>query len=265
MSWFDRLRAGADPEATWRRLQGLVQAAGLPHAIQAASGKRGLRRYVLRFDARDRRVRLTGVDAEPLLAGGGPPPPARLVAATGDLERALGAFRASLPAGWGFTRGCAGVLRNGKGRGDLALRFDEDADAFRLADLEVPEGPGHPLEDPAWQRVVAAWEPRLAGVRAAWRTPAAEPWRLADGRLHLGPVQGLAARPLATWQRGPERFEWLLDEPAGEEAPLVEAVLQCDLAEAMELAAYAALRRGASGVFQGRLADGRELFAELRG
>lgn len=265
MSWFDRHRGDADPEATARRLRAATQAAGLGAAVQAACGRRGLRRFVLRFEARERRVRLTGTEAEPLALGGGPPPADRLAAATGELERALAAFRAGLPPGWTFNRGALGVTRDGRGRTELALRLDEDADTFGLDALEVPEGPGHPLEDPAWLRVLSTWEGRVAAVRARWRTPGGLDWRLAEGRLRIGSAESVSAGPLALWQPGAERFEWLLDAPVGDEAPLVEPVVQCDLAEAMELCAYATARRGGTGVFQGELPDGRALFAELRG
>lgn len=250
-------------EATWRTLTAVVERARLAEALHAACGPRGRRRFVVRFDARAR-VRLTGVEAEPLAGGGGPPPPARLAAATGGLERALAALRAGLPAGWTFARGAVGVVRDGDGGLVLTLRLDEDADELRLDDLELPGGAPHPLEDPAWLRALGDWEPRVRELRAQWRVPGPEGWRLADGRLSLGAAESHRAVALARWSPGPSRFEWLLDEPVGEEAPLVEPALACDLAEASELAAYAAVRRGDRAVFQGTTVEGDELFVALR-
>jgi predicted nicotinamide N-methyase len=69
---------------------------------------------------------------------------------------------------------------------------------------------------------------------------------------------------MASWHAGQRRFEWLLDSPAGEEAPFVEPSFFLDLASAIELVCFAAVRIGAAGVVQGTLETGVTVFLATR-
>lgn len=255
MSWFDRSRGELPPEEAWARLGAVVEQAGVSKALHLAAGVHGLRRFVVRFELRGGRIRVTGLESEPLPKGGGPPAAAAFDAHIGGVEAALGALHRRMPAPFSFERGLVGVVRGGDGVIELAFRFDEDADTFRLAELPPPDGAPNPVEDPHYVKALAAWEGRIAPVRARWLTPGRDDtWALEDGRLTVtGPAgaRALPAEPIAVyWPRG-SRFEWLTPEPVGEEAPFVEPVLTVETSAAMELAVFAAARLRRAGVFQG--------------
>lgn len=270
MTWFDRNRGELSTEEAWQRLGAVVEQAGMSRALHVAAGLHGLRRFVVRFELRAGRPRVTGLESEPLPKGGGPPTPAAFDAGVSGVEAALARLHRGLPAPYTFDRGAVGVLRGDDAVLSLAFRFDEDADTYRLAELPLPTGAAYPLEDPAYAKALAAWEARIAPVRARWLVPGREEgWSLEGGRLDLrGPAgtRRIAAEPIASyWPRG-NRFEWLLEKPAGEEAPFVEPVLTLELGAAMELAVFAAARLGRVGIFQGTLEGEREeqLFAGLK-
>lgn len=252
MSWFDRCRGDTPSEDAAARLDAHTAASGLVAHLARACGRPGLRRFVVRFEVRGPRVRLGAVEAVPLADGGGPPPAWDPVA----VEGALLGLRARLTPPWRFGRGAIGVVRDADGTLDVALRFDEDADEFGLGDLRLPVGPAHPLDHPAWQRAVAEWQGRIAGLR--W-VDAAEGWQLEGGSLVLDGVRH-AVTPLAVW-RG--ELSWLLDEPAGDEPPLTEDPLPVGLAEAGEVVALAAARRGNQAVFRGETDAGEVVFVGM--
>jgi hypothetical protein len=163
-----------------------------------------------------------------------------------------------------------GVLRGDDDEISLAFRFDEDADNYALAELPRPSGAGNPVEDPRYLRALAAWEGRIAPVRARWLVPGRDDtWTFEGNRLTTSGPAGprvFGADAIATyWPRG-NRFEWLLESPAGDEPPFVEPVLTLDMSEAMELVVFAAARLGRVGVFQGPIEGdrGEILFAGLR-
>lgn len=270
MSWFDRNRGELSVEDAWRCLGDAVEAAGLGPALHAAAGPQGLRRFVVRFELRRGRPRVTGLDSEPLVKGGGPPTPETFDAHVGAVEKALAKLQRALPAPFSFDRGAVGFVRGDGDELDLSFRFDEDADAFVLAELPLPTGAPSPVEDPRYVRALAAWEGRIAPVRARWLVPGrGETWALEEGRLTLvgpGGERVLSAEPIAHyWPRG-SRFEWLVAEPVGEEPPFVEPVLTVAANAAMELAVFAAARLKRAGVFQGEIEGNRGeiLFAALR-
>jgi hypothetical protein len=270
MSWFDRNRGEEEPAEAWARLSEVVEHAGVAAALHAASGTVGLRRFVVRFEVRGGRLRIIGLDAEPLAKGGGPPNPTAFAANVGAVEAALRTLQHRLPAPFTFDRGAVGVLRGEDGEISLAFRFEEDADAYTLAEIPVPAGAASPLEEPRYLAALATWESRINAVRARWVVPGAgDEWSLDGPRLTLtGPagVRVLGADAIATfWPRG-HRFEWLVDAPVAEEAPFVEPVLTVETGGAMELAVFAAARMKRVGVFQGEIAGerGEILFAALR-
>ncbi|MDP2315594.1 MAG: hypothetical protein Q8P41_22030 [Pseudomonadota bacterium] len=270
MSWFDRNRGDEPADEAWARLGSVVEQAHIAPAIHAASGLSGLRRYVLRFQLRGVRVRVTGVESEPLPKGGGPPEPGAFAANVGAVEAALGVLARRFPRPFTFERGAIGVVRGGDPEIGLSFRFDEDADAFTLAELDHPAGEPNPTEDPRYAKALSAWESRIAPVRARWLVPGREDtWTLDGVRLTItGPAGNrvLGADPIARfWPKG-NRFEWLVETPVGEEPPFVEPILTVTMGGAMELAVFAAVRMKRVGVFQAEMADerGEILFAALR-
>lgn len=266
LTWFDRCRGDRDPAEMHARLDDAVRRAGLDEAFARACGKRGLRRFSLAFEVRGGRVRLGDLAGEPLRQGGGPPNPVAFDAAAADLERAIGTLVRTLPPGFTAHRGVVGVVRDGDGTLELRFRFDEDADDFSVARMRSPTGEPHPMEDPTYLKAARDWEGRIAEVRRRWELPGpGESWRLADNKLVIGSGAPRAADVLAQYTPRTDRFEWLVEEPVADEAPFVEGVIQVTLSEAAELAAFAALRRGRKGVFQGTTVEGDIVFVGLRG
>lgn len=265
MSWFDRCCGDDDPAEAWDRLNAAVTRSGVDAALAAAAGRRGLRCFVVRFELRGGRARVTELLSEPLRQGGGPPPPAAFDQAVPAIEAGLAALRKALPPRFAFERGAVAFVRDGKGVVDLRFRFDEDADTFGLAEVKSPGGEPHPVEEPAYLRALRQWESGLARVRARWEVGRDdEPWRFTGGKLHVGGATPRPGEALATWTPKNERFEWLLGEPAGEEAPFVEPVLSLTLSEAVEVVALAAARRRDHSVFQGVIDDGTVVFVAVR-
>lgn len=269
MAWFDRHRGARGVEEAREELDRALAGSGLLVVVDAASGPTGLRRYLVRFEDRAGRLRVTGLDAVQLPEGGGPPSAPAFDANAAALERALESFRRALPPPFSFGRGALAVVRDDRGL-ELDLHFDEDADALTLGSLRKLKGRSTPVEDPGYLKALAAWESRIAPVRDRWILPRpGETWTLENGVLHIeGPAgpRSLPAEPLARYTPKSGAFEWLLDAPAGEEAPFVEPELIVEPGQAMELAMFAAARLGRVGVFQGDLADKPPglLFATLR-
>ncbi|MES2642802.1 MAG: hypothetical protein V4850_25185 [Myxococcota bacterium] len=270
MSWFDRNRGEEPPEEAWARLGAVVDQSNVAAAVHTASGLAGLRRYVLRFEARGTRVRVTGLESEALPRGGGPPDPSAFAAHVGAVEAALALLLKRFPRPFTFERGAIGVSRGGDAEIGLSFRFDEDADTYTLAELPIPTGEPNPIEDPRYVKALAAWEGRIAPVRARWLVPGREDaWTLDGARLTItGPAGNrvLGADPIALyWPQG-NRFEWLVETPVGDEPPFVEPVLTTAMSGAMELAVFAAVRMKRVGVFQGGIGSekGEVLFVALR-
>lgn len=260
MAWFDR-HVLDDPARAAHRLDQAVVKAGVPAALEAASGRFGRRRFLVRFATRGGAVRIRDLDSETLPDGGGPPPAALFAAAASRIETALTTLRRILPPPFTFESGAVGVLR-ARGPLTLAFRFDEDAQGWSLRDLARPKGPADPVEDPRYLRALTAWESRIAPVRLRW-TIGTEPWTYAEGRIDLGD-RSLTASPLAAWSRVDGRFTWALEEPVGDEAPFVEPDLEVELNGALELAAFAAAKLGYTGGFQAEGEDGRTWFFGVR-
>ena len=249
MSWFDRCRGEESAEEAQGRLAHLLETSGVDGVLARACGRRGLRRFVLRFEVRGGRIRFDPPDAAVLAEGGGPPPAFDPSA----LEAALLRMRGRLRRPWGFDRGALGVVRDGDGRLDLRVRFDEDATELPLTALRMPTGEPHPLEAPGYVRAVQDWSARMSAL--TWMAPTAD-WGWGDTLVVDGaPV---AAALIAVWHNG--HFDWMLDEPAGEEAPLCEPSLDVSLAESAELVALAAARLGCRAVFRGQSDRGETVF-----
>lgn len=262
MSWFDRYADG-DVDAGLARLDAAVARARLVELLDTAAGPRGLRRFVVRLELRaGARARVTGLESAPLPGGGGPPTPSRFDAGARALEAACASLRTALGPRGAFSRAALGFVRDGTGARHVAVRLDEDADGFGLADLPTPRGAGWPPEDPAYLRALAAWETRMASVRERWSVAGdGEAWTLEAERLERPGSPPIRVVPLAMLEG--ETFSWLLAQAAGEEAPLATPTLEAPLGVAVELVLLAAARLGHKGLFQGRTEEGALLFAGL--
>ncbi|MEN9786582.1 MAG: hypothetical protein RLZZ299_1846 [Pseudomonadota bacterium] len=261
MAWFDRQVGDGGVDAAMSALDAAVERSGLLAALEAVSGPHGLRRFVVRFEVRGAGVKLLGVDSAQLPRGGGPP--AWFDAHARDVEQSLVALRRALPAPWTFREGAVGFVRGSDPRRSLVLRFDEDSAGFGLAELPMPTGEPWPPEDPAYVRAAAAWDGRIAPVRAAWSVAEAdEDWSIAEGRLERPGRPPVPVLVLAVLDG--EGFAWHLDTPAGDEAPFCEPELQVPYATAIELAMFAAARLGCVGGFQGVDTTGALVLAGVR-
>lgn len=262
MPWFDRLNT-EDPQKSAGLLDKAVAKSGIPQVLEAACGRFGKRRFVVRFDGRaGNTMRVVGMESERLPGGGGPPPPAAFDANVRKLEGALATLRRTMPAPFTFSAGAVGVRRATQGEPVLSFRFDEDAATFALKDLSVPEGAGSLVEDPAYLRAIAAWEGRIAPIRANW-VVAHEAWSFAEGRIHTQD-RVYEGTPLASWEPTSGTLAWALEKPAGDESPFVEREVLVELSGAMELAAFAAARMKLDSLFQGAADDGRTWFLGIR-
>lgn len=269
MAWFDRHRGQQDAREAYDALTRALGRSGIEPVLERTCGPAGLRRFLVRFEETPRGFRVTSIESEPVKGGGGPPPQLTANAAVPDLERAIRALRAELPAPFGFERGAIGVVRDSEGPLDLAVRLDEDGDALRLADLRAPRGPGVPVDDPAYLQALGTWSERANRVRSGWKMPGKrQSFHIEGNRLTLGgdgADESLIVTLLGTWDGRHDRFTWLVDKPVADEAPFVHAEQVLTLAQVTELVAFAAARLGAIGVFQGSSdTDGVTVFAAIR-
>lgn len=255
-----------EPRGAFDALSTAFDRSGLDGALLELCGSPGLRRFVVRFEDSRRGFRVTRVDSEPVKGGGGPPPPQAAAGATPRVESAIAALRKALPAPFQFDRGAIGVVldRDGSGKPvplDVTLRLDEDGDAFRLADLRVPKGPGVPVEQPDYLATLLAWSDAANRVRGGWKMcRGRETFTIEGSRLTIqtpspegepASSEGMVVSVLGTWDSRNGTFRWLVDRPVSSEAPFVEPELTLTLGQVSELMALTAARMGAVGVFQG--------------
>jgi hypothetical protein len=265
MGWFDRQLAGRDPQALYTELAALTRRLRATEVIGKASGRFGLRRYIIRFERKLLRIRIVGVETEQL-RNGGPPDSASFDASATVIERMLEDFAAGLPAGYRLERGALGVLRDETGPVQVSWRLDEDADNFGLFELRNPKGQGSPVEDQGYLRALELWAGKVAAVRSTWVT-GQESWSFENGRLKLGTDRVWRAEALATWVPHTGDYSWLVAAPVGDEAPFLHPTLVLEMRPALDLVAFAATRRGATGIFQGSLTQpaGVQAFFALKG
>ncbi|HNC94810.1 MAG TPA: hypothetical protein PKY30_06485 [Myxococcota bacterium] len=265
MGWFDRQLAGRDPQALFTELAQLTRRLRATELIGKASGRFGLRRYIIRFERKLLRIRIVGVETEQL-RNGGPPDPASFDAHAARIEKMLEDFAAGLPSGYRLERGALGVLRDEGGPVLVSWRMDEDADNYGLFELRNPKGQGSPVEDQGYLRALELWAGKVAPVRSNW-VSSQESWTFEGGRLKVGTDRVWRAEPLATWVPHTGDYTWLVPEPVGDEAPFLHPTLVLEMRPALDLVAFAATRRGATGVFQGTLTQpaGVQAFFALKG
>ncbi|MCB9778507.1 MAG: hypothetical protein H6742_08100 [Alphaproteobacteria bacterium] len=285
MSWFDRQVRGRDRDEVMREHARYVRAAGVDVALDGVAGPYGLRRFIVRFAARPTgagrfQVELTDILAMPLAAGGGPPPQDP----TGDhrvrLEQALRRLHANMSVGPAWSRGAIGYVRDGKGHTQLVLWFDEDVDGARIDDLRVPPGQGHPLEQPAWFRLLAHLEHKMAQLhsRSSSMPTDHDLWEVDDGVLlqhfgALGPgpdgeerfarTQRFRCEPLAVYFPRHQRLAWQTTRRPGGSL-FADDELVADWTGAHEVALAAATELGAAWLFSGEFGDrGERLYCAV--
>lgn len=256
MSWFARNTGDADRRAAYQRLRQVVTELGLIKLLEDACGKRGLRRFILRFEARGATVRAAGLDSE-RLPNGGPPDPDAMARRMGDIERAMAKLRQRMPPPFDFERCALVVIRDDTGQLDLSFRFDEDAERLSLASVRKPIGEGVPVEDAQYLRALEEWSSRMLTLRGHWMiAPADATWSLENGVLSIqepGASRRLAAEAIATWQMETGDFSWVTERRIGPEAPFGVSNQKLETARAAELAVFACARMGFTGIFQGGL------------
>jgi len=256
MTWFERQLNGRSAEEVELEHGRFLRAAGVDRAIDALSGPFGVRRYVVRFGESSGKVRVSELDTVALSCGGGPPAPDPTGERIAKLERALTALHRNMSTGPGWETGAIAVLRNAEGGTDLMPLFDEDAAEARLAELPNPGPPGHPLETPDYQRLLAEHEAQLAAVHGetarlgrTWSE-----WSVSedDQSLELvfesGPRR-YKCQTLATFEPGKHWFEWEVEEPLFPDDVFSWAGFTADLDPAIELGMLATARLGAAWLF----------------
>ena len=280
MTWFERQAQGRPEAEVAREHARYLRAAGVDHALDSLAGPFGLRRFLVGFAARPagggrHQVELTEILSMPLAKGGGPPPADPSGEHQPALARALTRLHANMAVGPAWTHGVVGYTRDSRGRTQLYPLFDEDSEAARLDMLPVPSGPGHPLEQPTYQRLVANWEARMAAVhaRSSHVRPDWDQWTVDGDTLSLSydRVEGIQAEPrwrevrhfpchaLATFFPARERFTWQTSRRPGGGAPFAEGEVVADWAAAHEISLLAAAVVGAAWLFAGEFGEHEEL------
>ena len=151
MGWFDRQLSGREPEDLEDELGRFVRASGVDRALTTICGPFGVRRFVIRFEQRGDVVTLTDLETHPLPMGGGPPDPRGAEEGIQPLEAAINRLHRNMSTSLPWTRGAVAVIRDALDQLEIMPLFDDDADDAALADLGLPEGPGHPLEGHAYR------------------------------------------------------------------------------------------------------------------
>ena len=256
MSWFARQAQTSTPEKVTRDQGRYLRAAGVDRALDQWAGPYGVRRFVFRFARQGMRIRTEPCESVSLRQGGGPPLPDPTGDYRGRLERALLALYNNMATGPVWDRGAIAYLRDAAGAVQIIPTFDEDSDKADLDALPVPDGPGHPLEDPALSRLLLEWEGRMLDVRA--RTNAiphdwAE-WEVKDDHeLRLiqatGAVRSARCQTLATFEPARQRFTWQCGAPLFDEALYTLPNFPCTWEGAYEVGLLTATRLGAQWLF----------------
>ena len=158
---------------------------------------------------------LTDLETHPLPQGGGPPDPRGAEEGIQPLEAAVNRLYRNMVGTMPWTRGAVAVLRDSFDAFEILPLFDDDADEAALADLGVPEGPGHPLESYGYREMVAAHESQMAAVHAETsRRRGGTDWTIsADDTASPQSSGGHATNPRWGLHPSTDRFAWAMDEP----------------------------------------------------
>lgn len=261
MSWFNRQAEGRNPEAVAREHGRYLRAAGVDGAMDALAGPFGVRRFLVFFQRKGAAVLVDSVEAIPLAWGGGPPPEDPTGSRTGALEKSLTALQRNMATGPSWDRGAVGYVRDAEGRAQVFPAFDEDADVVRLDSLPVPGPPGHPLESPDYERLLARFEPAMGRLQA--RTAAKSQdwdwWEVHGERLLLhmpdGSTTKLAGKALATFSPARGLYAWQVAKPLFDEEVFTWPEIAATMDAAMELGLLSAARLDAAWLLMAPVED----------
>lgn len=261
MSWFELHRGGRSPRE-WSAEQGrYLRAAGVDRALSELSGPYGLRRYLVTFASRGDSVGVTGIVAGPLAWGGGPPARQADTEAVQHLERALTSLWRNMSTGPVWHHGAIGVVRDRDNRTALYPLFDEDCEGASLDGLPAPDGPGHPLEDPAYLAVRAQHEAQFEAVYATTQRTGADwtAWRIHDGRLVLtyadGGTESHRCQVLGSYEPAQLLFAWQVEDPLFDGPPFDVPSFLAEWGDAFELGLLATARLQGQWLFAGRIGE----------
>ena len=266
MGWFERQLAGRAPEELEDEIGRYVRASGVDRCLQTLCGPYGVRRFVIRFEWAGDRVVLTDLETHPLPQGGGPPDPRGAEEGIQPLEAAVNRLYSNMVGTLPWTRGAVAVLRDALDAFEIMPLFDDDADESTLADLGVPEGPGHPLESHGYRDMVAAHEAQMGAVHAetSRRRGSWTGWDISsdDKTLVLSQGSGETRHPvrvLGTFHPSTGRFAWAMEQPPFDEHLYTTRSFSATLDTVMELGLVTTARLGATWLFLEKYGDGEDI------
>lgn len=266
MGWFERQLSGREPETLDDEIGRLVRAAGVDRCLHTVCGPYGVRRFVIRFELQGDRVMLTELETHPLPQGGGPPDPRGAEEGIQPLEAAINRLYRNMVGTMPWTRGAVAVLRDSFDVFEILPLFDDDADDAALADIGVPEGPGHPLESYAYREMVAAHESQMAAVHAetSRRRGGWTDWSVSDDDSTLVLTQSSGEtrhriRVLGTFHPSTDRFAWATDQAPFDELLYTTRSFSATLDTVMELALVTTARLGGTWLFLEKFGDGDDI------
>ena len=266
MGWFDRQLAGREPEDLEDEIGRLARASGVDRALLKVCGPFGVRRFVIRFEYRADRVVLTALETHPLPYGGGPPDPRGAEEGMQGLESAFNRLHRNMAASMPWNRGAVAVIRDAHDRVEMIPLFDDDADEAVLADLGVPEGPGHPLEGFEYRDMIASNESGMAAVHAetSRRRGSWSDWNITPDDQTLVLEQGGGqtrhrVMVLGTFHPVSSRFAWATDDALFDEALFQMRSFSATLDLVMELGMLTTVRLGATWLFLETMGEGEDI------
>ncbi len=266
MGWFDRQLDGREPDALDDEIGRFVRAAGVDRCLHKICGPFGVRRFVIRFELKGDKVLLTDLETHPLPQGGGPPDPRGAEEGIQPLEAAINRLYRNMLGPLPWTRGAVAVLRDALDVFEILPLFDDDADEATLADLGVPEGPGHPLETHHYRDMVAAHEAQMEAVHAetSRRRGSWTDWSISSDDKTLVLTQGAGEtrhpiRVLGTFHPSTDRFAWATDQAPFDELLYTTRSFSANLDTVMELALVTTARLGATWLFLEKFGEGGDI------
>ena len=266
MGWFERQLGGREPEELEDELGRFVRASGVDRAITTICGPYGVRRFVIRFERRGDAITLTELETHPLPAGGGPPDPQGAEEGIQPLEAAINRLHRNMSTRLPWDRGAVAVIRDALDQLEILPLFDDDADDAALADLGIPEGPGHPLEGHPYREMVAAQEAGMAAVHAetSRRRGSWTGWEISQDNKtlvldHRSGTSRLKTGVLGTFHPSSGKFAWATEAPPYEEPLFTTASFSATFDTVVELGMATTARLGAARLVIEKLGDGDDI------
>jgi hypothetical protein len=266
MGWFERQLNGRPPEDLEDELGRFVRAAGVDRALLTLCGPFGVRRFVIRFERLGDTIKLTDLETHPLPYGGGPPDPLGAEEGIAPLEAAINRLNRNMLSRLPWERGAVAVVRDALDQIEIMPLFDEDADDAVLADIGIPEPPGHPLEGHQYREMVAGQEALMAGVhgetsrrRGSWTG-----WEIGADDLslvldHISGTSRLKTMVLGTFHPASGRFAWATDALDFNEPVFSTRSFSASFDAVMELGMATTARVGAAWLFIEKMGEGDDI------